>query len=68
MELIVESLGGDAHRITVRGHRVVVDQPVDAGGGDAGPTHCTVHNTLVQPPAVHFEVMTATRGAGAEVA
>ena len=38
MELIVDSLGGDRHRITVRGHRIVVDQPEDAGGFDAGPT------------------------------
>jgi uncharacterized OsmC-like protein len=38
MELTVESLGGDRHRVTVRGHQVVVDQPTDAGGEDAGPT------------------------------
>jgi uncharacterized OsmC-like protein len=29
---------GDRHAIEVRGHRVVVDQPVVDGGDDAGPT------------------------------
>ncbi len=29
---------GDRYRIAVRGHRFVVDQPADAGGGNAGPT------------------------------
>ena len=29
---------GDRFAIDVRGHRVVVDQPVGAGGGDAGRT------------------------------
>lgn len=38
MELTVDSIGRDRHRITVRGHRIVVDQPEDAGGSDAGPT------------------------------
>lgn len=30
--------GGDRYRIAVRGHEVVVDQPVDDGGSDDGPT------------------------------
>jgi putative redox protein len=34
----VAFLDGDAYEIRVRGHRVVVDQPVDAGGGDRAPT------------------------------
>jgi putative redox protein len=29
---------GDRFRISIRGHDVVVDQPVHDGGGDAGPT------------------------------
>ncbi|GAU69814.1 OsmC-like protein [Streptomyces sp. NBRC 110611] len=29
---------GEAYRIRVRGHELVVDQPVDAEGGDSGPT------------------------------
>ncbi|HZS13286.1 MAG TPA: OsmC family protein [Candidatus Dormibacteraeota bacterium] len=125
-ELTVRSLGGDRHRVEVRGHRLVVDQPVPDGGEDAGPTpvelfvaslaacvghyarralgsaspgatvhcrwqmasappwrvtgvsievelpegtsqarhaavlravsHCTVHNSLVDPPRVHIDV------------
>ena len=31
-------LGGDRFEIGVGRHRVVVDQPVEAGGDDAGPT------------------------------
>jgi uncharacterized OsmC-like protein len=30
--------GGDRYRIAIRGHEVVVDQPLDDGGTDAGPT------------------------------
>src|SRR5581483_11585364 len=30
--------GGDRFRVAVRGHEIVVDQPVEEGGGDAGPT------------------------------
>lgn len=37
-ELWVESLGGGRHRIAVRGHEIVVDQPRDSGGDDVGPT------------------------------
>ena len=36
--LVVHSLGGDRHRVTVRGHEIVVDQPREDGGDDAGPT------------------------------
>lgn len=38
MQLEVVNIGGDRHRITVRGHRIDVDQPVAAGGQDLGPT------------------------------
>lgn len=29
---------GDRCTVTIRGHELVTDQPVDAGGGNAGPT------------------------------
>ena len=29
---------GDRFTVRIRGHRLVTDQPVEAGGGDAGPT------------------------------
>jgi putative redox protein len=29
---------GDRFATTIRGHRIVVDQPVEDGGGDSGPT------------------------------
>ncbi|MCX4757157.1 OsmC family protein [Kitasatospora purpeofusca] len=34
----IEHLTGDRYEIAVRGHRLVVDQPVEDGGQDAGPT------------------------------
>ncbi len=37
-ELVVWHEAGDRFRIAIRGHEVVVDQPVWDGGGDAGPT------------------------------
>jgi len=36
--ITVRPEGGDRYRIQVRGHEVVVDQPVDDGGTDTGPT------------------------------
>ena len=36
--LSVEPVGGDAYRISVRGHTVLVDQPTGDGGDDRGPT------------------------------
>jgi uncharacterized OsmC-like protein len=37
-ELDVRFAAGEAYEISVRGHRVLVDQPADAGGLDTGPT------------------------------
>ena len=37
-ELSVAHDGGTRFRIRVRGHEVVVDQPVTSGGGDTAPT------------------------------
>ena len=37
-DILVEYEQGDRFRITVRGHELVVDQPLDDGGGDDGPT------------------------------
>jgi uncharacterized OsmC-like protein len=37
-DITVRHEGGDRFGIDVRGHRVVVDQPADAGGDDSGPT------------------------------
>jgi putative redox protein len=37
-QLEVGYVAGEAYEIAIRGHRVVVDQPADAGGADAAPT------------------------------
>jgi uncharacterized OsmC-like protein len=34
----VRYVSGEAYEVAVRGHRVLVDQPVDAGGEDDAPT------------------------------
>lgn len=36
--LTVRHLDGDQFAIDIRGHTVLIDQPVDAGGRDAAPT------------------------------
>jgi putative redox protein len=37
-EMTVRHQGGDRFEIDVRGHRVIADQPIGAGGSDKGPT------------------------------
>jgi putative redox protein len=37
-QLAVEHVDGEAYEITVRGHRLRVDQPTEHGGQDAAPT------------------------------
>jgi len=34
----VRFVAGESYEVTVRGHRVVVDQPADGGGQDSAPT------------------------------
>jgi len=34
----VRYVAGEAYEVAVRGHRLVVDQPADAGGRDSAPT------------------------------
>jgi putative redox protein len=36
--LDVDHIDGEAYEIRVRGHRMIVDQPVNAGGTDKAPT------------------------------
>ena len=61
MELTVTSLGGDRHRITIRGHELIVDQPRDAGGEDAGPTPTDLFVASLASCVAHY----ARRGLGA---
>jgi uncharacterized OsmC-like protein len=34
----VQFVGGESYEVAVRGHRVLVDQPVEDGGSDGAPT------------------------------
>jgi putative redox protein len=59
-ELTVVSAGGDCHRITVRGHQLLVDQPRCDGGGDAGPTPVELFIASLASCVAHY----ARRGLG----
>jgi putative redox protein len=37
-EVVVRSAAGLRQSVEARGHAIVVDEPADVGGGDAGPT------------------------------
>ena len=60
MELTVDSLGGDRHRSTVRGHELVVDQPRPDGGDDIGPTPTELFVAALASCVAHY----ARRGLG----
>jgi putative redox protein len=60
MELTVVALGGDRHRISVRGHEIVVDQPRDGGGEDSGPTPTDLFVASLASCVAHY----ARRGLG----
>ncbi len=37
-DVVVRSLENLQHEALIRGHRVVIDEPKELGGNDAGPT------------------------------
>lgn len=37
-EMDVRFVSGESYEVAVRGHRLLVDQPADTGGGDTAPT------------------------------
>ena len=37
-EMEVGYIDGESYEVAIRGHRVVVDQPADSGGGDTAPS------------------------------
>ncbi len=59
-DLRVEWLGGDRHRVTVRGHHVEVDQPQDFGVPEAGPTPVELFVASLASCVAHY----ARRGLG----
>ena len=62
MELSVVNIGGDRHRITIGRHELIVDQPRDAGGEDAGPTPTALFVASLASCIAHF----ARRGLGVD--
>jgi uncharacterized OsmC-like protein len=59
-ELTVVWTGGDRHRVTVRGHQFLVDQPRCDGGDDAGPTPVELFVASLASCVSHY----ARRGLG----
>jgi putative redox protein len=53
-QMTVRTLGGDRYEIDIRGHRLVVDQPVDGGGTDAGPTPTELFVASVASCSAHY--------------
>ena len=62
-KLTVDSLGGDRHRISVRGHELVVDQPRDDGGDDLGPTPTDLFVAALAACTAHYAQRGLGRGA-----
>lgn len=52
--LEVRHEGGDRYGIALRGHRLVVDQPFEAGGEDAGPTPTELFVASLASCAAHY--------------
>ena len=68
MELTVRSLGRDRHLISVRGHNLVVDQPLRDGGEDAGPTPTDLFVASLASCVAHYARRALGReGGGATV-
>jgi putative redox protein len=59
-ELTVVWAGGDRHRVAVRGHELLVDQPCSDGGDDAGPTPVELFIASLASCIAHY----ARRGLG----
>jgi putative redox protein len=53
-QITVRSRGGDRYEIDIREHRLVVDQPVDGGGTDTGPTPTELFVASVASCAAHY--------------
>ncbi|MFG2697160.1 OsmC family protein [Kitasatospora sp. NPDC048407] len=63
----VDHASGDAYAVAIRGHRLVVDQPVDAGGDDSGPTPTELFAaSLASCVAFYAGRYLARHGVGAE--
>jgi len=53
-QMTVRTRGGDRYEIDIRGHRIVVDQPLDGGGTDAGPTPTELFVASVASCTAHY--------------
>jgi uncharacterized OsmC-like protein len=53
-QMTVRTRGGDRYEIDIRGHRILVDQPTDGGGTDAGPTPTELFVASVASCTAHY--------------
>ncbi|MER6410133.1 OsmC family protein [Streptomyces humidus] len=53
-ELNVTHVDGDAYAVDIRGHRLLVDQPVDAGGTDTAPTPVELFAASLAACVAHY--------------
>jgi putative redox protein len=64
-DIEVVARGGDSYAVTVRGHGLVVDQPVAEGGNDLGPTPTELFVVSLVTCVAHYAGRFLTRhGAG----
>ena len=57
----VRPAGGEAYEITIRDHQVLVDQPREAGGEDAGPTPTELFVTSLAACVAYYAGQYLTR-------
>ena len=59
--MVVRSLGGNRYAVQVRDHEVIVDQPVEAGGTDVGPTPVELFVASLAACVAHYAGSFLTR-------
>lgn len=52
--IAIRSLSSNAIEVMIRGHRLVLDQPVDEGGADQGPTPTELFVAALAACSVHY--------------
>jgi len=52
--IAIRSLGSEALEVTIRGHRLILDQPAGQGGADLGPTPTELFVAALAACSVHY--------------
>lgn len=59
--IVVQHNGGESYAVRVRGHEVIVDQPVPGGGDDRGPTPVELFVTALSTCVAYYAGSFLTR-------